>query len=262
MTIQITIIKIEGYGPWTLKLGSDREAQLQIFQASFYSDLQNLFTKRNCILYFNRFDELIAISNGLSIDDHLFIEQEINDMYKGIEISMAIGTGETPLDANIAAHNSRKNNRLVNKSKLVYASEQIQLMYNNSAKSPIDMFAQVLHIDIDNSTKVSDMLSPYESTARIMEMFSKIIEIFIEQKSMTFFLGGDNFMVISNTVSKEKVSEIINKIQDSQNIKLNCGIGRAATGRKAVQAATEALDTIRSLRDKGILQPVYEIEWH
>jgi len=93
-------------------------------------------------------------------------------------------------------------------------------------------------------------------------MFSKIIEMFIEQKSMTFFLGGDNFMVISNTVSKEKVSEIINKIQDSQNIKLNCGIGRAATGRKAVQAATEALDTIRSLRDKGILQPVYEIEWH
>ncbi|HEX7818586.1 MAG TPA: GTP cyclohydrolase IIa, partial [Nitrososphaeraceae archaeon] len=40
MTIQITIIKIEGYGPWTLKLGSDREAQLQIFQANLYSDLQ------------------------------------------------------------------------------------------------------------------------------------------------------------------------------------------------------------------------------
>jgi GTP cyclohydrolase IIa len=262
MTIQITIVKIEGYGPWTLKLGSDREAQLQMFQASFYSDLQKLFNKRNSILYFNRFDELIAITNGLSIDDHLFIEQEINDMYKGIEISMTIGIGETPLDANIAAHSSRKNNNLVKKSKLVYASEQIQFMYNNPENLPMDMFAQVLHIDVDNSTKVSNMLSPYEITARIMSMFSMIIEMFIEQKSMTFFLGGDNFMVISNTVSKEKVAEIIKKIQDSQNIKLNCGIGKAATGRKAVQAATEALDKIRSLRDKGILQPVYELEWH
>ena len=262
MTIQITIIKIEGYGPWTLKLGSDREAQLQMFQARFYSDLQNLFNKRNSILYFNRFDELIAITNGLSIDDHLFIEQEINDMYKGIEISMTIGIGETPLDANIAAHSSRKNNNLVKKSKLVYASEQIQFMYNNPENLPMDMFAQVLHIDVNNSTKVSNMLSPYEITARIMSMFSMIIEMFIEQKSMTFFLGGDNFMVISNTVSKEKVAEIIKKIQDSQNIKLNCGIGKAATGRKAVQAATEALDKIRSLRDKGILQPVYELEWH
>ncbi len=79
---------------------------------------------------------------------------------------------------------------------------------------------------------------------------------------MTFFIGGDNFMVISNTVTKDKVSLIISKIYESQNIKLNCGIGVARTGRKAVQAATEALDTIRSLRDKGILQPVYEIEWH
>lgn len=135
-------------------------------------------------------------------------------------------------------------------------------MYNNPENLPMDMFAQVLHIDVDNSTKVSNMLSPYEITARIMSMFSMIIEMFIEQKSMTFFLGGDNFMVISNTVSKEKVAEIIKKIQDSQNIKLNCGIGKAATGRKAVQAATEALDKIRSLRDKGILQPVYELEWH
>lgn len=262
MTIQITIIKIEGYGPWTLKLGSDREAQLQMFQARFYSDLQKLFNKRNSILYFNRFDELIAITNGLSIDDHLFIEQEINDMYKGIGISMTIGIGETPLDANIAAYSSRKNNKLVKKSKLVYASEQIQLMYNKSENLPMDMFAQILHIDVDNSTKVCNMLSPYEITARIMAMFSMIIEMFIAQKSMTFFLGGDNFMVISNTVSKEKVAEIIKKIQDSQNIKLNCGIGKAATGRKAVQAATEALDKIRSLRDKGILQPVYELEWH
>src|SRR3546814_588993 len=91
MTIQITIIKIEGYGPWTLKLGSDREAQLQIFQANLYSDLQKLFSKKDAIVYFNRFDELIAISNGLSLEDHLSIEREITDMSKDLNISMSIG---------------------------------------------------------------------------------------------------------------------------------------------------------------------------
>jgi len=50
MTIQITIIKIEGYGPWTLKLGSDREAQLQIFQASFYSDCK-IFSIKGIVSY-------------------------------------------------------------------------------------------------------------------------------------------------------------------------------------------------------------------
>ena len=31
--IQITIIKITGYGPWTLTLGSDREHEIQMLQA-------------------------------------------------------------------------------------------------------------------------------------------------------------------------------------------------------------------------------------
>jgi GTP cyclohydrolase IIa len=68
-------------------------------------------------------------------------------------------------------------------------------------------------------------------------------------------------MVISNTVTKDKVSLITSKIYENQNIKLNCGIGVARTGRKAVQAATEALDTIRNLRDQGIIRPIYEIKW-
>jgi len=261
MTIQITIIKIEGYGQWTLKLGSDREAQLQIFQAKLYSDLQKMFSKRESIVYFNRFDELIAVTNGLTLEDHLSIEREINEMYKDLNISMSIGTGATPLDANIDAYNSRRNHRLFDKSKLIYSNDQIQLLYSNPNKLFADMLAQILHLDIDNSTKVSNTLSPYEITTRIMKMFSHLIELFIEQKSMTFFLGGDNFMVISNNVTKDKVSLITSKIYESQNIKLNCGIGVARTGRKAVQAATEALDTIRNLRERGIIQPIYEIKW-
>jgi GTP cyclohydrolase IIa len=175
---------------------------------------------------------------------------------------MSIGTGATPIDANIAAYNSRKNNNLLDKSKLVYADHQVKLLYKNPDKPPTDMFTQILHLDIDNSTKVSNSLSPYEITIRIMKMFSNLIELFSEQKSMTFFIGGDNFMVISNTVPKEKVSEIIGKIYKCENIKLNCGIGTACTARKAVQAATEALDTIRNLRDQGIITPIYEIQWN
>ncbi len=39
MIIQLTIIRIEGYGPWTLTLGTDREAQLQMLQAKIYHDV-------------------------------------------------------------------------------------------------------------------------------------------------------------------------------------------------------------------------------
>jgi len=260
MTIQITILKIEDYGPWTLKLGSDREAQLQIFQAKLYSDLQRMFSERDSIVYFNRFDELIAITNGISLEDHLAIECEIRDIYKELNISMSIGIGATPLEANIDAYQSRKNHSQLDGSEWIYGNDQIHLLYNNSNKLSADMFAQILHLDIDNSTKVSDILSPYEITTTMMRMFSDLIELFVKQKSMTFYLGGDNFMVIANNVSRDKISLIVNKIYENQNIKLNCGIGVAPTGRKAVQAATEALDTIRSLRDKGVIRPIYEIK--
>ena len=76
MTIQITIIKIKGYGPWTLELGSDREAQLQILQSNIYIKLQEKFSERGGIVYSNRFDELVAITNGISLNQHIEIQHE------------------------------------------------------------------------------------------------------------------------------------------------------------------------------------------
>ena len=55
--IQLTIIKITGYGPWTLTLGSDREHELQMLQSQLYNKLQELFSKKNCLVFLNRSDE-------------------------------------------------------------------------------------------------------------------------------------------------------------------------------------------------------------
>jgi GTP cyclohydrolase IIa len=48
-------------------------------------------------------------------------------------------------------------------------------------------------------------------------------------------------------------------VTQSTGVKLNCGIGIGGTGRKAAQAATEALDTIRHLRNTGKPLSLYEI---
>ena len=52
---------------------------------------------------------------------------------------------------------------------------------------------------------------------------------------MTFYIGGDNFMVISNDMTKEEAETIIGRVGESVGIKLNCGIGIGKTGRKAVK---------------------------
>ena len=44
--IQLSILKITEYGPWTLTLGSDREHELQMLQASLYKQVQELFSAK------------------------------------------------------------------------------------------------------------------------------------------------------------------------------------------------------------------------
>jgi GTP cyclohydrolase IIa len=247
--IQLTIIRIEGYGQWTLTLGSDREAQLQMLQARIYHDVQRLFSERDSIVFFNRFDEYFAITNGLDIDDHRHIQHELTKLYDNMLMSMTIGVGKTAFEANLNAYRTRKEGRMLDSNARIFGSLQHQAD-----------IAQIMHIDIDSSTKVGNWLSPYELTALVMKIYSTLAEEFLKHNSLAFFLGGDNVMVISNGMTKEQADQVLKKVTAGNDIKLNCGIGIGKTGRRAAEAATRALDTIRDLREEGKIQTIYEIQ--
>ena len=264
MTIQITIIRIDGYGAWTLTLGTDREAQLQMLQARIYYDLQRLFSQKECLVYLNRFDEYFAITNGLSLKDHKDIQKEMATLYKNLQISMTIGKGNTPFRANVNAYEARKAGNFLDRETRIFGqtiSSSASLKPSSSTINP-NYYEPVyiMHIDIDGSEKVSSKMSPYEITALVMKLYAKLSKAFLKKGAMTFFLGGDNFMVISNSIKKEDAKIIINSVANNIGIKLNCGIGIGRNGRKAAEAATRALDIIRDLREEGKIQPIYEIQ--
>ena len=227
--IQLTIIRIEGYGQWTLTLGSDREAQLQMLQARIYHDVQRLFSERDSIVFFNRFDEYFAITNGLGVDDHLHIQHELTKLYDNMLMSMTIGAGKTAFEANLNAYRTRKEGRMLDGNSRIFGSVQ-----------PQADVAQIMHIDIDSSAKVGNWLSPYELTALVMKIYSRLAEEFLKHDSLAFFLGGDNVMVISNGMSKEQADVVLKKVTAGNDIKLNCGIGIGKTGRRSSRS-----------RDKG-----------
>jgi GTP cyclohydrolase IIa len=80
-------------------------------------------------------------------------------------------------------------------------------------------------------------------------------EFFLEKKSMAFFMGGDNFMVVSNDNAKEIAQKFIQRAKADLNILLNCGIGIGKTSREAAKLATKSLDKIREIRDSGKEKP-------
>jgi GTP cyclohydrolase IIa len=273
LTIQITIIRIEGYGPWTLTLGSDREARLQMLQSRIYYDVQRLFSERECLVYSNRFDEYIAISNGLSVSDHIAIHNQLTGLYADFKLSMTIGRGDTSFEANINAHKSRQSRETLTPSASIFGPSLLtssnhsspEFSISKSSHSVSDLaglngdFAQIMHIDVNNSRKIGLNLTPYEVTSLMAKVYSLLSVEFLRKSCMTFYIGGDNFMVISNDLSEEDAEKIISRVEGIAGVRLNCGIGVGETGRKAAKNATKALDTIRDLRKKGRMESVYKI---
>ena len=247
--IQLSILKISGYGPWTLTLGSDREHELQMLQASLYKEVQKLFSEKNCLVFLNRADEFFVVSNGLELNEHIQIQQVLEKLFD-IRLTISIGYGKSPFEANLNAHEGKKNKTILNKEYNIFGFV--------NGKS--DLTVSIMHLDIDDLTSKVKTNSPYEISSIIFELYSKMSKYFLEKNSLTFFMGGDNFMVIASDDAKNSVQNFIDIIKSDDKISLNCGIGNGHTAREAVKLATKSLDTIREIRDSGKEKPeVYEL---
>ena len=238
--IQLTIIKITGYGPWTLTLGSDREHKLQMLQSSIYNEIQNLFSEKNCLVFSNRFDELFAVTNGLSLDDHIEIQKKLAKSFD-LQLSMTIGYGDSPFEANLNADKARK-------SKIILEKEHNIFGYVNGKA---EQLVQIMHMDVDGSTSISAKKSPYEISSLMFKLYSEMSEFFLTKNCLTFFMGGDNFMIVTSGNGKDYATKFLNLMKEKHGIALNCGIGTANTAREAAKLATKSLDTMRELRDSG-----------
>ncbi|MBI2006010.1 MAG: GTP cyclohydrolase IIa [Nitrosopumilales archaeon] len=235
--VQLTILKITKYGPWTLSLGSDREHQLQMLQASLYKDVQKLFSEKNSLVFLNRADEFFVITNGLTLDDHIEIQKELAKNFD-LKLSMSIGFAETPFDANL----SKEHN--------IYG------FVNGKSEQKVT----IIHFDVENLTSKRQNTSPCEISSMIFKLYSKMTEFFLKKNSLTFFMGGDNFMVVSDEFANKYAKEFIALAKKELEVTLNCGIGTGKTAREAVKLATKSLDTIRQIRDSGKEKPeIYEL---
>ena len=247
--IQLSILKISEYGPWTLTLGSDREHELQMLQASLYKKIQKLFSDKNCLVFLNRADEFFVVSNGLELEDHIQIQKTLEDSFD-IGLTVSIGYADSPFDANLKAYEGKKNEIILNKEHNIFG-------FVNGKTDPQ---VSIMHLDVDDLSSKRKTNSPYEISSIIFELYSKMSKFFLEKKSLTFFMGGDNFMVIASKDGKNSVQNFIDMIKSQDDISLNCGIGNAHTSREAVKLATKSLDTIREIRDSGKEKPdVYEL---
>ena len=245
--VQVTLIQIDNYGPWTSTLGNDREHRLQILQAELYSTLQRYFSVKNGLVFFNRFDEMLAVTNGISVAEHKEIQSNIQELFP-FTVSMSIGVDVTPFRAHVQA------SKLLQAAGSAQSEQRSGALRVNGTLAVDEAYAQIIHIDVDGITEISDHSFAFETSIRLQRSHLDLMTLFVQLDSLLFYLGGDNFMAITTELSEENISEKLNNYSLG-GLPLKFGIGRAQTARKAAEVATMNLEYIRHERNGWILSP-------
>ena len=238
--IQMTLIQIDNYGPWTVTPRPRTESDLQILQAELYADIQRQVAARKGLVFYTRFDNLLAITNGLTVEDHLRIQRSIRNRYP-ITISMGIGAAETPHEAQKLATIALQNEGGAQ------SSERKEILAVDSIiENPEDSFVQVAHIDINSVTETfTDIESAFDTSFMVNKTQHYLMTKLVKRGALLFFIGGDNFMSPCNGLSEKDIENLLVEIDEEIGIGLKAGIGRSDNAEDAAYMADIGLEEIR-----------------
>jgi len=239
---QVTHIQIDNYGPWTVTPEPRREVDLQTLQSRIFADLSQLFGNRDGYVFFTRFDNMVAVTNGIDMDSHALVQESVGNRYP-VTMSLSVATGRSPVTAlgtateqlQEAGSAQDKHRREILKGRAI--DEQFQ--------SPDDV--QIAHFDVDDATeKYTDQLNEFDTFIRIEQGYAELMQHMREQHgSLSFFVGGDNVIAICPDLDAAAYHTAINHVHDAVDVELKVGVGRGQTASDAGMDAKHALETCR-----------------
>ncbi|MEM0359315.1 MAG: GTP cyclohydrolase IIa [Candidatus Hadarchaeales archaeon] len=241
--LQLTLIQLDNYGPWTVTPKPHPEAELQVLQAEIFSSLEREFKKRKGLVFQARQDNLLAISNGISLQEHRKIVERINRKFP-VTVSMGVGVAETPYDAQCRA------SKFLQGLGSSRSGERKGKVAGETLESPEKGVVQIAHLDLNHSTRLTDTEPIYDTHLLIQRTHLALMELLLPKKCLVFYTGGDNFMAPSNGLALEDLSLIFSKVKRKLGVGLKAGVGRARTAERAALLASEGLHEIRQGRVK------------
>ena len=252
--IQMTLIQIDNYGPWTVTPRPRTESDLQILQAELFADVQRLIAAKKGLVFFTRFDNLLAVTNGLNEEDHMRIQRSIRNRYP-ITISMGVGAAETAHEAQRLATIA-----LQKEGGAQSSGRKEILAINNIIENPEDSFVQAAHIDINSVTEtLTDIESAFDTSFMVNKAQHYLMTKLREKGALLFFIGGDNFMSPCNGLSEDDLTQILKEIDEEIGIGLKAGIGRADNMEDAAYMADIGLEIIRAGNNKDWIHVIEEL---
>ncbi|HID60865.1 MAG TPA: GTP cyclohydrolase IIa [Hadesarchaea archaeon] len=242
--IQLTLVQIDNYGPWTVTPRPRRETELQTLQAELFAELERQFGAREGLIFPTRFDNMLAITNGVSMDEHRKIQRAVNKKFP-VTVSMGVGTASTPYEAQMNA------TLALQRAGGSRSAERRGMLVGSTVKRPDDDWVQIAHVDVNHSALITDSEPIYDTHVLLQKTYLALMSALTRRKALVFYAGGDNFMVLSNGLDPRELSDVFSEVKREVGFGLKAGVGGAQTAGLAANLASEGLHEIRNGVAKG-----------
>ena len=239
---QVTLIQIDNYGPWTVTPSPRREVDLQTMQSRLYADLSQLFGNQDGYVFFTRFDNMIAVSNGLDLEDHARIQESVGNRYP-VTISLAVGHGKSPANALVDA-----TTQLQDQGSAQDEDRTEELLGQTlDEEEQTDGDVQIAHFDVIDATgKYTDELDAFSTFTHIEQGYAALMShLHDEYDGLAFFVGGDNVIAVCPDLGRSDFEAIIEHVEATADVTLQVGVGRGTTAHDAGMGAKHGLEDCR-----------------
>jgi GTP cyclohydrolase IIa len=242
--VQLTLIQIDNYGPWTVAPKPKPEVEIQRLQAELFAELEAEFGSRGGLAFITRFDNFLAISNGISLEGHREIQGAVNEKFP-VSVSMGIGAAQLPYEAQVLATlalqgegSSRSAER---KSKLA----------GSCVTSPDEDWVQIAHMDVNHSSIITDSEPIYDTHLLLQRTHLSLMNSLHRRNALVFYTGGDNFMAPSNGLGAEEIEAVFSEVKRESGVELKAGVGSGQNAEVAARLASKGLHEIREGKVPG-----------
>ncbi|MEE6210391.1 GTP cyclohydrolase III [Salarchaeum sp. III] len=239
---QITLVQLDNYGPWTVTPNPRREVDLQTLQSRLYADLSQLFGTRDGYVFFTRFDNMVAVTNGVDAEDHARIQESIRNRYP---VTVSLSTAAAPSPADALGHATA---RLQEEGSAQDESRTEALLgapLEDDERSDDDV--QIAHFDVNDATgEYTDELDAYSTFIHIEQAYASLMRhMHTAHDSLSFFVGGDNIIAVCPAMDDPAYRDAIDAVRDDTGVDLKVGVARGATAHDAGMGAKHALEVCR-----------------
>ncbi len=241
-TTQITLVQIDNYGPWTVTPEPRREVDLQTLQSRLYADLSQSMGREGGYVFFTRFDNMIAVTNGLDRADHELIQESVANRYP-VSVSMGIGRGTTPRTALADA------TQVLQTAGSAQDRERREILGGQPVPEDerTDGDVRIAHFDVvDVTGTYTDRVDAYETFIAIEQGYAALMRhMYADHDSLSFFVGGDNIIAVCPDLPSTAYEGAIDHVSSSAGVDLQVGVGSGASAHDAGMAAKHALEECR-----------------